>query len=68
MGLRTLGWKKLQGNFMATIKKSGKLPQKVFIKAAHLQKVEGMPQAQALAVAASYARRGKLTSKGQLKK
>lgn len=53
---------------MAKLSKSAKLPKAVFIKAAHLQKVEGTPRKQAIAIAASYYRRGKLSKTGQLKK
>lgn len=48
--------------------KQGKLPRRAFIKAAHLREEEGMPEAQAYAVAASYWRRGKLAAHGGVKK
>lgn len=40
------------------------LPKKVFRKAAEMQKSEGMPRRQALAVAANMNRAGRLTDEG----
>lgn len=42
-----------------------RLPTKVFVKAAHLQKAEGMPRDQAIATAANMNRAGRLTEKGE---
>jgi len=43
----------------------GKLPEKVFKKAAHLQKAEGMSRKEALGAAAGMNRSGRLTESGK---
>jgi hypothetical protein len=45
-----------------------KLPRKVFVKAAHLQRAEGKTREQALGMAAGMNRAGRLTARGEYRR